>query len=167
MSVTLTPIIRKCSTLLLLPLALLIGLEILAAPAQAQAPKLPTQGPGPGTQSSQPASGPVTFAPKRGYKPGFNWKLWGAVGGGAAVVLILIVAVAKKNKQNDEAAPSLASGVLGGYRLDKLMMTGQSSQVWEIVELSSHRHFAMKLLLPEKVNDPEHRELLFHEADVG
>src|SRR5207244_6534031 len=85
----------------------------------------------------------------------------------AAVVLTLIVPGAKKTKQNDAVAPSLASGVLGGYRLDKLMMTGQSSQVWEIVELSSHRHFAMKLLLPEKVNDPEHRELLFHEADVG
>jgi serine/threonine protein kinase len=57
--------------------------------------------------------------------------------------------------------------VLGGYRLEKLMMTGQSSQVWEVVEVASSRHFAMKLLLPEKVNDTEHRELLFHEADVG
>jgi serine/threonine-protein kinase len=168
MSVTPTPIIRKCLPSALLTLALLIVLEALAAPAGAQTPKLPTQGPGPGSQPSQP-SGPVTFSPKRGgaYRPGFNWKLWGSVGGGAAVVLILIVAVAKKNQKNDEAAPSLASGILGGYRLEKLMMTGQSSQVWEIVELSSHRHFAMKLLLPEKVNDPEHRELLFHEAEVG
>ena len=61
----------------------------------------------------------------------------------------------------------MADEVIGGYKLLKCMMTGQSSQVWEIVELSSSRHFAMKLLLPEKVNDPEHRELLFHEADVG
>ena len=43
--------------------------------------------------------------------------------------------------------------VIGGYRLQNLMMTGQTSQVWEVVEVSSHRHFAMKLLLPEKARD--------------
>ena len=42
----------------------------------------------------------------------------------------------------------------GGYRLLKHMVTGQTSQVWEVVELTSGRHFAMKLLLPEKVHDP-------------
>jgi serine/threonine-protein kinase len=47
------------------------------------------------------------------------------------------------------------------------MMTGQSSQVWEVVELASHRHFAMKLLLPEKARESEHRRLLLHEAMVG
>src|SRR5258708_36738352 len=47
------------------------------------------------------------------------------------------------------------------------MMTGQSSQVWEVVEVSSHRHFAMKLLLPEKVRDADQRRLLRHEATVG
>jgi serine/threonine protein kinase len=57
--------------------------------------------------------------------------------------------------------------VIEGYRLAKHMATGQSSQVWEVVELSSHRHFAMKLLLPEKVSSPEHRRTLFHEADVA
>src|SRR5262245_17732287 len=46
-------------------------------------------------------------------------------------------------------------------------MTGQTSQVWEVVELSSHRHFAMKLLLPEHSNNPAHRAMLFHEAAVG
>ncbi len=61
----------------------------------------------------------------------------------------------------------MAEEVIGGYRLVNLMMTGQSSQVWEVVELSSHRHFAMKLLLPEKVRDAEHRRLLLHEASVG
>jgi serine/threonine protein kinase len=29
------------------------------------------------------------------------------------------------------------------------------------------RHFAMKLLLPEKARDPVHRRFLFHEAEVG
>src|SRR5262249_36470620 len=57
--------------------------------------------------------------------------------------------------------------VIGGYRLQNLMMTGQSSQVWEVVEASSGRHFAMKLLLPEKAREREHRRLLLHEAEVG
>lgn len=56
---------------------------------------------------------------------------------------------------------------IGGYRLAKLMMTGQTSQVWEVVELASGRHFAMKLLLPEKLRLPEFRRSLFHEAAVG
>jgi serine/threonine protein kinase len=46
------------------------------------------------------------------------------------------------------------------------MATGQTSQVWECVEVSSHRHFAMKTLLSEKVHSPEHRKTLFHEAEV-
>jgi serine/threonine protein kinase len=57
--------------------------------------------------------------------------------------------------------------IIGGYRLQNLMMTGQTSQVWEVVEVSSHRHFAMKLLLPEKVGDRQHRRMLLHEARVG
>jgi serine/threonine protein kinase len=57
--------------------------------------------------------------------------------------------------------------VIGGYRLQNLMMTGQTSQVWEVVEVSSGRHFAMKLLLPEKVSNPDNRHFLLHEAEVG
>src|SRR4051795_5779494 len=49
----------------------------------------------------------------------------------------------------------------------KHMATGQTSQVWEVVEVTSGRHFAMKLLLPEKANDSAHRRFLFHEAEVG
>jgi eukaryotic-like serine/threonine-protein kinase len=49
----------------------------------------------------------------------------------------------------------------------KLMMQGQTSQVWEATELSSGRHFAIKLLLPENTRSPEHRQFLFHEAEVG
>ncbi len=56
---------------------------------------------------------------------------------------------------------------LGGYRLTNLMMTGQTSQVWEAVEGASGRHFAVKLLLPENTRNPAHRQFLFHEADVG
>src|SRR5262245_31810500 len=61
----------------------------------------------------------------------------------------------------------VAEEVIGGYRLQNLMMTGQTSQVWEVVEVSSHRHFAMKLLLPEKISGSEHRRILLHEARVG
>jgi serine/threonine-protein kinase len=61
----------------------------------------------------------------------------------------------------------VAEEIIGGYRLLKLMMSGQTSQVWEVVEVSSHRHFAMKLLLPENASSGLHRFMLFHEASVG
>jgi serine/threonine protein kinase len=61
----------------------------------------------------------------------------------------------------------MADEIIGGYKLLKCMMTGQSSQVWETVEVTSHRHFAMKLLLPEKAKQPDQRKLLMHEAAVG
>jgi serine/threonine protein kinase len=57
--------------------------------------------------------------------------------------------------------------VLGGYRQVNLMMTGQTSQVWEVVEVQSGRHFALKLLLPETARASEHRGYLFKEANVG
>lgn len=56
---------------------------------------------------------------------------------------------------------------VAGYKLLNLMYPGQTSQVWEVTEPGSGRHFALKLLLPEHVNDPVHRNFLFHEADVG
>jgi serine/threonine protein kinase len=61
----------------------------------------------------------------------------------------------------------VAEEIIGGYRLQKHMVTGQTSQVWEAVEVSSNRHFAIKLLLPERARDPAHRKMLFHEAMVG
>ncbi len=61
----------------------------------------------------------------------------------------------------------MAEEIIAGYRLQNLMMTGQTSQVWEVVEVTSHRHFAMKLLLPEKEKDPDCRRLMLHEANVG
>jgi serine/threonine protein kinase len=56
---------------------------------------------------------------------------------------------------------------IGGYKLRSLLQTGQVSQVFEAVEPSSGRHFAMKVLLPEFANVKEHRNNLFHEADIG
>jgi serine/threonine-protein kinase len=56
---------------------------------------------------------------------------------------------------------------IGGYKLRTLLQTGQTSQVFEVVEPHSNRHFAMKLLLPEAADKPEHRKALFNEAEVG
>ncbi|HEY7425869.1 MAG TPA: serine/threonine-protein kinase [Gemmataceae bacterium] len=61
----------------------------------------------------------------------------------------------------------MAEEILSGYRLLRHIVTGQTSQVWECVEIGSGRHFAMKLLLPEKVDEEVHRNFLFHEAEVG
>lgn len=47
------------------------------------------------------------------------------------------------------------------------MWTGQQSQVWEVVETNSGRHFAMKILLQEKASDADARSTLFHEAAMG
>ncbi len=57
--------------------------------------------------------------------------------------------------------------IVGNYRLVKCILTGQSTQVWEVVEQSSHRHFAMKLLLQDKLNDSAAKGVLYHEAEVG
>lgn len=56
---------------------------------------------------------------------------------------------------------------IGGYKLRSLLQTGQGSQVFEVVELQSNRHFAMKILLPESADKPEQRRALFNEAEVG
>lgn len=57
--------------------------------------------------------------------------------------------------------------MIGGYRLRNLIATGQTSQVLEVVEPASGRHFAMKALLPEASKISENRRMLFHEAEVG
>lgn len=57
--------------------------------------------------------------------------------------------------------------VIDGYKLRSLLQTGQTSQVFEVVELKSNRHFAMKLLLPESADKAEHRNTLFNEAEIG
>jgi serine/threonine protein kinase len=57
--------------------------------------------------------------------------------------------------------------LIGGYKLRTMLQTGQSSQVFEVVEPTSNRHFAMKLLLPEAASKPEERQALFNEAEIG
>jgi len=57
--------------------------------------------------------------------------------------------------------------VIGGYKLRSLLHTGRETQVWEVVEGSSNRHFAMKILLPEFVAKKPERTKLFNDAEIG
>ncbi len=57
--------------------------------------------------------------------------------------------------------------VIGGYKVRSLLQTGQTSQVFEVAEPNSGRHFAMKVLLPEVAGVASHRRLLFNEAEIG
>jgi serine/threonine protein kinase len=57
--------------------------------------------------------------------------------------------------------------LIGGYKLARILQTSQYTQVFEVIEPHSGRHFAMKLLLPEVAGDRDHRSALFHEAEVG
>src|SRR4051794_4499364 len=61
----------------------------------------------------------------------------------------------------------MAGEIIGGYELKNLLMTGQTSQGWEGGETASHRHFAMKILLPEAAEKSDSRGALLHEASVG
>ncbi|MFO0849148.1 MAG: serine/threonine-protein kinase [Gemmataceae bacterium] len=57
--------------------------------------------------------------------------------------------------------------VVGGYRLRSMLQTSQKTQVFEVVETGSNRHFAMKILLPEYAADEDARRELFNDAEVG
>jgi eukaryotic-like serine/threonine-protein kinase len=57
--------------------------------------------------------------------------------------------------------------VLGDYKIRSLLHTGPVSQVFEVVEQRSNRHFAMKILLPEHSDNPAHRKQLFNDAEIG
>jgi serine/threonine protein kinase len=112
-----------------------------------------------------PADSGILLAQRR--RNSWSTTTWIQIGLGGFVLLIVAVVVIKKHQGEKEVVVKAASDVIGDYRLKNLMMTGQTSQVWEVVEISSNRHFAMKMLLPEKAELAEHRKLLFHEAEVG
>jgi eukaryotic-like serine/threonine-protein kinase len=95
-----------------------------------------------------------------------NWALWIGIGAGVVVVAAIVVAVVVTRKP-PPTLQSTSPDVIGGYKILKPMATGHTSQVYEVVEMASGRHFALKMLLPEKAREAEHRRLLFHEADVG
>jgi len=57
--------------------------------------------------------------------------------------------------------------LIGGYKIRSLLQTSMITQVFEVVEPNSGRHFAMKILLPEHADNPKHRNPLFAEAEIG
>lgn len=61
----------------------------------------------------------------------------------------------------------MAEEIIGSYRLVNVMLTGHSTQTYEVVEMSGRRRFCMKILLPEKASDQAQRRMLFHEGEVG
>jgi len=95
-----------------------------------------------------------------------NWALWIGIGGGVVLLVVVVIAVAVMRKP-PPAPQTTSPDVIGGYKIQKEMATGHTSQVYEVVELASSRHFALKMLLPEKARESAHRRLLFHEAEVG
>jgi serine/threonine protein kinase len=142
---------RQCLFLsLILPWILLLG-AVLACPAPALA---------------QVKTGPG-IAKKSGGGLSFQRLLMYAGGAIGGLVVVAIIVYVIKNRPEAGPMTTAQSDIISGYRLQNLMNTGQTSQVWEVVETSSGRHFAMKFLLPEKVHDQEYRQLLFHEAEVG
>ncbi len=56
---------------------------------------------------------------------------------------------------------------VGEYRLRRCLQTSSTAQVYEVIEPTSHRHFAMKLLLQDHADNKESRRMLFHEAAIG
>lgn len=56
---------------------------------------------------------------------------------------------------------------IGPYRLTNLIMTGQTSQVWEAVNDRTRERFAIKMLLSDHRKDREQVGYLKHEFEVG
>jgi eukaryotic-like serine/threonine-protein kinase len=95
---------------------------------------------------------------------------------GGAIVAIIVTAIViyklqRKVRDNStgprETIVPDVNVVLNDYRFKTHLATGQSSQVWEVVDVHGGMHYAMKVLLHDKVSDSRMREALFHEAEVG
>jgi serine/threonine protein kinase len=106
------------------------------------------------------------------YKQRESDNTWMWIVAGIAALGAVGVAVYMKRGQGSASGRKKGRVVVGDqqidtYKLLNLMMTGQTSQVWESTELSSGRHFAIKMLLPEHARSPMQRHYLFHEYRVG
>jgi serine/threonine-protein kinase len=152
----------------------LIGCAVLLACmalAASSARAAPPQGPSTAVLFAQyldPTTGqPVAGAARRDET---NWLLIG----GIIFSVVLIVGIGlvlfsgqKKGETRRAGGVKVTDTQVDEYRLLNLMMTGQTSQVWEVSELASGRHFALKMLLPEHVRSIQQRQFLFHEGEVG
>jgi serine/threonine-protein kinase len=61
----------------------------------------------------------------------------------------------------------VSNTIIDDYELLNCLATGNISQIWEVKQISSSQTFAMKLLLPEALSNPDHKASLKHEATVG
>jgi serine/threonine protein kinase len=112
-----------------------------------------------------PAGGGLRPPKKKGFD--LLYVIVPVLGLGAIVAVVIVYLRQDRMRRSAAGESSEDENVIGGYRLLRHIVTGQTSQVWEVVQLASLRHFAMKILLPETAGDSEHRRLLFHEAEVG
>lgn len=60
-----------------------------------------------------------------------------------------------------------SENLVDDYELVNCIATGNTTQVWEVKQVSTGQPFAMKLLLSEKLTDAEAKASLKHEANVG
>ncbi len=118
-----------------------------------------------------PSGGPsllILAQPRQG--EGANWLLFGGIGLIALMVILpraILVIRGQGGTDKKAGRVKATENQIDDYRLVNLMMTGQTSQVWEAAEVSSGRHFALKMLLPENVHKGDQRAFLFHEYEVG
>lgn len=56
---------------------------------------------------------------------------------------------------------------IGGYRYVRTIHPGATSQVMEVVQEGTQRHFALKQLLASRAEDREERKVFLHEARLG
>jgi serine/threonine-protein kinase len=99
-----------------------------------------------------------------------NWLLIGGIGFSVLLIVgigLVLFSGEKKGEKRRAGGVKVTETQIDDYRLINLMMTGQTSQVWEVAELGSGRHFALKMLLPEHAHSLQQRHFLFHEGEVG
>jgi serine/threonine-protein kinase len=56
--------------------------------------------------------------------------------------------------------------IIDDYKLLNAIATGSSSQVWEVQDMTSNEHYAMKLLLPEAMKSAEQKRILKYESTI-
>lgn len=63
--------------------------------------------------------------------------------------------------------PEQNKNKIDDYLLISLVANGKLSQIWEVMHEQTNQKLAMKLLLPEAMDDADEKELLKHEAKVA
>ncbi len=164
-----------CALILLLLLAIPLHLRAQQPPQLPQPPEQPDDGEPPAPKPPPPnpldsvGPPPSPDADEDEYPVG--WILAGFAVTFLMCGLVIRAIVKRKRRKDAEAAEAAVVPehglILNGYRFQTHLSTGATSQVWEVVEVSSGRHFAMKTLLQKTATDPELRQALYHEAEVG